>query len=113
MGLCGTVFFHVPVAPDPPPLSRMTIPEERIDRLEDQAAAAARRGEEDHSRAYVRLARRIAERHRLRFPRPFERRTCDRCDTYQIPSRNVRVRLQNGHVVMTCDCGGQTRYPYD
>lgn len=91
----------------------MAIPEERIDRLETLASAAAARGEDDLSRSYVRLARRIAERHRLRFPRNFERHTCDRCDAYLRPGGNARVRLQDGHVVITCDCGGQSRYPYD
>ncbi len=113
MGLYGTILSFVPVAPDPPPLSDMTIPEERVRRLEDLAAAAARRGDVERARSYVRLARRIAERHRLTFPRSFDRRACDRCDAFMIPGGNARVRLQDGHVVVTCECGGQARYPYD
>lgn len=88
------------------------IAEERIDRLQTLAREAAIAGDDDRAREYVRLARRIAERNRLRFPRTFERSTCDRCDRYHRPGRNARIRLQDGHVVITCECGAQHRYPY-
>ncbi|MFC7006904.1 ribonuclease P protein component 4 [Halalkalicoccus salilacus] len=90
----------------------MSIARERIDRLHALAASAAADGDDDRAREYVGLARRIAERNRLRFPREFERSTCDRCDRYHRPGRNARVRLRDGHVVVTCDCGSQQRYPY-
>lgn len=86
---------------------------ERIERLQSLAAEATRAGKEDRAREYVRLARRIAERHRLRLPRRFKRATCDACDRYLVPGRNCRVRTQDGHVVYTCDCGAQSRYPYE
>lgn len=91
----------------------MNIASERIDRLEALADAAVRAGELERSREYVRLARRIAERHRLRFPRRFERFSCDRCDVYLVPGTNARVRLRDGHVVVRCDCGGTARYGYE
>ncbi len=91
----------------------MSVAAERIDRLHDLAREAARDGEQDRAREYVRRARRIAERNRLSLPRPFVRFTCDRCDAYLLPGRNARVRLQDGHVVVTCDCGEIARYPYD
>ncbi len=90
----------------------MTIAEERIDRLHDLASAAAASGDHDRAREYVRLARRIAERNRLSLPREFRRFTCSGCDAYLRSGDNARVRLQNGHVVVTCDCGHQARYPY-
>jgi ribonuclease P protein subunit RPR2 len=90
----------------------MTIAEERIERLSSLAREATRDGEDDRAREYVRLARRIAERHRLRLPRRFRRYTCDRCDAYLRPGRNARVRLQSGRVVVACDCGELARYPY-
>lgn len=91
----------------------MTIAAERIERLHDLAKAAAIAGEDDRSRYYVRLARRVAERNRLTLPRAFRRFTCDSCDVYLRPGKNARVRLQNGHVVITCDCGAHARYPYE
>lgn len=86
---------------------------ERIDRLAALAREAARAGDVERSREHVRLARRIAERNRLRLPRRFRRFTCDRCDAYLVPGRNARVRLGDGRVVVTCDCGEISRYPYD
>ena len=91
----------------------MDVAAERIERLHDLARAAATDDEHDRARYYVRLARRVAERNRLTLPREFRRFTCDRCDAYLRPGRNARVRLRDGHVVITCDCGAHTRYPYD
>jgi ribonuclease P protein subunit RPR2 len=85
---------------------------ERIDRLATLAERAAREGHTERSRRYVRLARRIAERHRLSLPRRFKRFTCDRCDRYLVPGRNVRVRTRDGHVAYVCECGRVERYPY-
>ncbi len=91
----------------------MTIAEERIARLEAEAKAAAGRDDWDLSREYVRLARRIAERQRLRFPRRFDRFSCDGCDVFLRPGVNARVRLRGDHVVVTCcACGERMRYGY-
>lgn len=91
----------------------MTVAAERIDRLETLARAAAKADEGDRAKEYVRLARRIAERNRLALPRTFRRFTCDECDAYLVPGENARVRLENGHVVITCSCGAHARYPYE
>jgi ribonuclease P protein subunit RPR2 len=91
----------------------MQIARERVDRLQDLASEAASVGDDERAREYVRLARRVAERHRLGLPRTFRRFTCDACDLYLRPGRNARTRLQDGHVVVTCDCGEQARYPYE
>ncbi|MFW6003423.1 MAG: ribonuclease P protein component 4 [Halanaeroarchaeum sp.] len=90
----------------------MGIAAERIERLTALARAAAKEGDADRAREYVRLARRIGERHRIPLPERLTRFTCDRCDTYLIAGRNARVRTQDGHVVITCECGSQKRYPY-
>ena len=90
----------------------MGIPEERIERLEALAREAVADCDEERAREYVRLARRIGERHRLRLPRTFSRFACDACDTYLRPGKNARVRLQSGRVVVRCDCGATARYPY-
>ena len=91
----------------------MTIAAERIDRLQALAREATTAGERDRARAYVRLARRLAERQRLSLPRAFRRYTCDRCDAYLVPGRNARVRTRSEHVAITCDCGEIARYPYE
>ncbi|APX95712.1 ribonuclease P protein component 4 [Natronorubrum daqingense] len=91
----------------------MDIAAERLERLHKLAREAAADREDDRARTYVRLARRVAERNRLELPREFRRFTCDRCDSYLRPGVNARVRLQDGHVVITCDCGALARYPYE
>lgn len=88
------------------------IARERVERLGALAREATTAGEAERARAYVRRARRIAERHRLGLPRELRRFTCDACDRYLVPGRNARVRTRSGHVVVTCDCGHQARYPY-
>ncbi|MUV88062.1 ribonuclease P [Natronomonas sp. CBA1123] len=90
----------------------MSVAAERIERLHELAREAASEGEEDLAKRYVRRARRVAERNRLPLPKRFKRFTCDACDAYLIPGRNARIRTQDGHVVVTCDCGAQARYPY-
>lgn len=91
----------------------MSTASERIERLHELAREATADGHDERARRYVRRARRIAERNRLTLPRQFVRFTCDGCDSYLRPGANARVRLQDGHVVITCDCGQQERYPYD
>jgi ribonuclease P protein subunit RPR2 len=90
----------------------VSVAADRIDRLHELARGAAREGEWARARRYVRRARRVAERNRLPLPDRFKRFTCEACDAYLIPGRNARVRTQSGHVVITCDCGEQGRYPY-
>jgi len=91
----------------------VTIAEERIERLTELAREAAAECHEERARRYVRRARRVAERNRLCLPRELERFACDACDAFLRPGKNARVRLQDGHVVVTCDCGYQARYPYE
>lgn len=90
----------------------MSVAAERIERLHELARKAASEGNDDLAKRYVRRARRVAERNRLPLPKRFKRFTCDACDAYLIPGRNARVRTRDGHVVVTCDCGAQARYPY-
>jgi ribonuclease P protein subunit RPR2 len=91
----------------------MTIAEERIERLASLARDAAAECHDERARDYVRLARRLAERNRVSLPKRLTRFTCDACDSYLRPGKNARVRTRNGHVVVTCDCGEQFRYPYE
>ena len=92
----------------------MGIPAERIERLHALAREATADGHVDRAREYVRLARRIGERHRVSLPRRFRRFSCDSCDAYLRPGATARVRLQSGHVSIRClVCGATGRYPYD
>lgn len=88
------------------------IAHERLDQLQLLAREAAAAGEGELAREYVKLARRIAERNRIDLPPKLKRFSCKQCNTYLRPGSNARVRLQGGHVVMTCDCGHQSRHSY-
>jgi ribonuclease P protein subunit RPR2 len=90
----------------------MDVAAERVERLFEFAREAAAAREFDRSREYVRLARRIAERHRLSLPRRLRRFSCERCDVYLRPGVNARVRLGPQRVVVRCDCGATARFPY-
>ena len=92
--------------------SEESIAAERIEHLQEHARQAVANGEFGRAREYVRRARRVAERNRLPLPGTFKRFTCDRCDVYLRPGTNARVRTQDGHVVVTCECGAHARYPY-
>lgn len=89
----------------------MTVAEERVTTLAALARATAPE-DEGLAREYVRLARRVAERNRLPLPRRFRWFTCDACDRYQRPGETARVRTRDGHVVVTCGCGHQSRHGY-
>lgn len=90
----------------------VSVAEERIERLHELARTAAREGNDDLAKRYVRRARRVAERNRLPLPTRFKRFSCDACDRYLVVGRNARVRTRDGHIVVTCECGNQARYPY-
>jgi ribonuclease P protein subunit RPR2 len=90
-----------------------TIAAERIERLGELANRAAADGRPGRAREYVARAKRIAERQRLSLPRSITRFSCDDCGAWLRPGDNARVRTRDGHVVVTCDCGAQSRYPYD
>lgn len=71
------------------------------------------REEPQLAQRYVKIARRIAMRTRLRLPAEYRRMICKHCKSFIYPDVNCRVRLQRRrepHVVMTClICGKHTR----
>jgi len=64
---------------------------------------------------YVRLARKIAMRARLRLPREYRALVCRKCKSFILPGVNCRTRIQprrEPHMVITClKCGGINRIP--
>ena len=60
---------------------------------------------------YVRKARRLAMRYRIRLGKA-KRRFCSHCYHYLMPGKNSRIRIQGGKVVIYClDCRRFTRIP--
>ena len=67
----------------------------------------------ERSDRYVRLARRIGMRYRVRMPQEFKRQICRHCHAYLVQGVTARTRLQGTHVTTTCiACGKQMRIPY-
>jgi RNase P subunit RPR2 len=81
---------------------------ERIEILFDEANAA----QKEHADRYVRLARDMAMKQRLRLTRVQKRSFCKKCGAHLVPGENLRVRIQRGRVIHTCTaCGNTVRIP--
>ncbi|MFW9973038.1 MAG: ribonuclease P protein component 4 [Candidatus Odinarchaeota archaeon] len=65
---------------------------------------------------YIYLARRYAQRARVRIPFEWKRRICHKCKMFLYPGLNCRIRMHsqrgNGsHISITCfECNRTTRY---
>ena len=91
------------------PATKM-IARERIAELFVQAKSAFAKHPERSNR-YVELARKIAMRQRVRIDREFRRQFCHHCSAFLFPGRNMRVRVHDGNVVVTCgSCNKKMRY---
>ncbi|MCX6711392.1 MAG: ribonuclease P [Candidatus Woesearchaeota archaeon] len=65
------------------------------------------------SNRYVSLAIRISQKYKVPIPSELKRRFCKRCHSYLVPGKNLRVRLQNSHLVYYClSCKEIMRFPY-
>jgi ribonuclease P protein subunit RPR2 len=86
------------------------IAKERISELFVQARQAFS-AHPERSNRYVELARRIAMRQRVRIDRELRRQYCHHCYAFLVPGRNMRVRVHDGNVVVTCgSCNRKMRY---
>ena len=65
------------------------------------------------SNKYVKLARKISMKYKVKIPSELKKRFCKHCHSYLKPSKNCRVRLHNGKVVYYClNCKKYMRFPY-
>ncbi len=61
---------------------------------------------------YVKKARLIQMKFRLRMPSEYKRRFCKSCNKYLVPNINSRVRIRDGNVIIYCiSCRNYTRIP--
>ncbi|MBS3138602.1 ribonuclease P [Candidatus Woesearchaeota archaeon] len=61
---------------------------------------------------YVKKARRIAMKHKLRLPAQLKRKLCKHCYHFLQPGANARIRIHASKIVITCwDCKHITRIP--
>jgi ribonuclease P protein subunit RPR2 len=62
---------------------------------------------------YIKLARELAMKYKIRIPPELKRRFCKHCYKYLMPGKNVRVRTREGKVVYYClECKKYMRFPY-
>lgn len=62
---------------------------------------------------YVKKAKDIQMKFRIRMPKEYKRKFCKHCNNYFIHGVNCRVRLSKKNVVYTCfTCKKQTRYSF-
>jgi ribonuclease P protein subunit RPR2 len=90
-----------------------TVANERIEILIDQARRMASENEQ-LSKRYVSLARKISERTKVRIPAEMKRYLCKKCGIALVPGGNAKVRLhaaKSGLVITCLSCGSLKRYP--
>lgn len=64
------------------------------------------------SNMYVRKARRLAMKHRIKLPVSIKRRICKNCYSYIVPGVNCRVRTREGKLIYYClECKRYMRMP--
>ncbi|MBW2980806.1 ribonuclease P [Candidatus Woesearchaeota archaeon] len=92
--------------------SQKKIAKERIAILFEQAEKAFKK-EPKLSNRYIKLARTIGMKCKVRIPTKLKRRFCKHCYCYLVPGKNCRVRTHEGKVVYYCsNCKKYMRFPY-
>ena len=88
-----------------------SIAHERVDRLVELATLALREGRPERAHRYAELAWRIKLTYQLRGS-GIDGRACRACRAFQQPGATCRVRLNEGHLSVTClRCGHVRRRP--
>ena len=64
------------------------------------------------SSKYVKLARRLAMKYRIKLPSELKKKFCRHCYSYLIPGVNCRVRIHKHRVIYYCfGCKNHNRHP--
>ena len=85
---------------------------ERIEVLFKQAKKAFNKDPKLSNR-YMKLARELAMKAKVRIPSSLKKQFCKHCYSYLVPSKNARIRLQKAKLVYFCEnCKKYMRFPY-
>ena len=77
-----------------------------------QFAKESFRGNSSLSDKYVKMARRIAMKYKIRFGPQFKKRICKHCHKYLVPGVNCRVRIHKHRLIYYClGCKHYMRHP--
>jgi len=61
---------------------------------------------------YVKMARRIAMKHKIRLPSSLKKKFCKNCHSYLVPGVNCRVRIHKHRIIYYCfGCRHFMRHP--
>ena len=89
-----------------------TIAQERIEILFIQAKEIFNK-DKLLANSYVKLARSIAMKYKVRIPKERKRQFCKHCYSYLFPGKNLRVRARKGKIVYSClECKKFMRFPH-
>ncbi len=92
--------------------NKREIARERIEILFKQAKEKFSKNPKLSNR-YVKLARGLAMKVKVRIPPDLKRKFCKHCYSYLVPSKNLRVRTHNTKVIYYCfECKKYMRFPY-
>ncbi len=65
------------------------------------------------SNKYIKTARKLGMKFKVRIPKGLKRKFCRHCYSYLVPGVNLRVRTHNGKVVYYClECKRFMRFKY-
>ena len=93
------------------PVQQLKIAKRRINFLFDLAKEHFK---EDSrlSDKYVKMARRIAMKYKIKLPSSLKKRFCKHCHRYLVPGVNCRVRIHKHRVIYYClSCNHYIRHP--
>jgi ribonuclease P protein subunit RPR2 len=69
--------------------------------------------EKDMANRYVKVAKSLSKRFKVKIPKIYRMRFCKHCGNYFIPGENIRVRTKNNKLVYYClNCRRHTRFPF-
>ncbi len=92
-------------------MDKKQIATERIKELFEQADKVFEKNPKLANK-YVDMARKLAMKINLRFPRGYKRKFCKHCYSYLKPGKNLRIRTKNKKVVYYClVCKKHMRFP--
>ena len=64
------------------------------------------------SNDFVKIARRIAMKYRIKLGSKLKKSFCKKCNSFLVPGSNLRVRLHKGRIIYFCqNCSNIKRHP--
>ena len=93
------------------PAKIQKIAKKRIEFLFQEAKNAFKK-DSKLSDKYIKMARRIAMKYKIRLPSELKKRFCKHCHKYLVPSVNCRIRIHKHRVIYYClSCKHFMRHP--